>query len=66
MPLKKESDFNNQHLFTEGLYFQYFGEMRDLEFLSGFSGLWQQKSFSCTVTDTIRSSDCTATDTKFA
>ena len=39
MLLKKESDFNNQHLFTEGLYFQYFGEMRDLEFLSGFSGV---------------------------
>ena len=66
MPLKKESDFNNQHLFTEGLYFQYFGEMRDLEFLNGFSGLWQQMSFPRTATDTIRSFNCTASDTKLA
>jgi len=39
MLLKRKRDFHNQHLFTEGLYFQYFGEMRDLECLSGFSGL---------------------------
>lgn len=66
MLLKRESEVDSRHLFSEGLYFQYFGISRYANLLSHFSRLAIYWGEYCIATDTIAAKPCIENDTNLA